>query len=160
MPTPGSAGAPTSFTGTDGRALLSFFKRLEVCFEDAGVTAAEAKVRYVPRYMVERLQDWVEGLDGFEDGNYDRLKEAILEQYGHPDQGPRYSREDLVKVVDQQLAVPVKMKEELYARAIAFDTIANPLLEDQVATEREINKAYFQTIPEEYREEIQRQLKL
>lgn len=147
MPIVGTPGAPLMFTGTDGRALLPFFATLEKCFQAAGVQSGAEKVAFVPDYVHERLKEWVEFLDGYEKGDYDQLKREIYEGFGNPQNRPRYRREDLLAVIEEQRTRPLRTREELYLRAVHFETIANPLLEAGQVTDIEVNKAYFRTLP-------------
>ncbi|KIM21641.1 hypothetical protein M408DRAFT_47387, partial [Serendipita vermifera MAFF 305830] len=147
MPIVGTPGAPLMFTGTNGRALLSFFATLEKCFRAAGIHTGAEKVVLVPDYVQDRLREWVEGLGGYKKGDYEQLKTEIYSRFGNPQNQPRYRREDLFAVIEEQQAKPLKTVEELYLCAVHFEAIANPLLEAGKVTDVEVNRAYFRTLP-------------
>lgn len=147
MPTPGTAGAPTTFTGVEEKALLTFFPRLERCFEEAGIVSNAERAAPVAEYVSDKIVDFVKNLDGYKGRNYQQLKAEMYAAWGNPQMGARYTRDDLTKVVNDQITQPMMTRKELLQCAIAFKTIAQPLIDDGQMTEMDVNKAYFRMLP-------------
>jgi hypothetical protein len=80
--------------------------------------------------------------------------------WGNPQTGARYTRDDLTKLVNDQIAQPTTTRKELLQRAIAFETIAQPLIDDSRMTEMDINKAYFRTLPVELGKKVHDALRI
>jgi hypothetical protein len=91
MPTLGTGGAPTTFTGAEEKALLMFFPHLERCFDKAGVVDDADKTTYVMEYVSDKIVDFVKNLDGYKTQNYDQLKTEMYAAWGNPQTGARYT---------------------------------------------------------------------
>ncbi|CAG8603394.1 9585_t:CDS:2, partial [Acaulospora colombiana] len=102
---------------------------------------------------------WVKGLNGVKTRDYDEAKEEMLKYFGSPHERPRYTMNDLLTLVSKQAGTPLENAHDLNLRCIKFDVIANHLLANQRVTEEFLDRQFFLSIPEEWRDPAQLQLK-
>ena len=154
MPPPGSLGAPAIFDGTKPAELPTFFKNLEECFDEAGITEDAAKVKLTARYTMSRAREWIEHHEAFECPNYNELKTALLAAFDNPQRKVEYTSEDLNALVKIHQRQDVRTLEELCARDMEFDLVTKSLIRRSLISDDIRDRRYFESFSDNWKDKL------
>ena len=98
MPIPGSKAAPKKFKG-DFTEVKKFIKHYEKLCDYNQVTADKDRCETISQYTSRHVTEFIEGLDSYENSDWNALKADILKYYDADLDTKRYKRQDLVSYV-------------------------------------------------------------
>jgi mannosyltransferase OCH1-like enzyme len=98
MPIPGSKAAPKKFKG-DFTEVKKFIKHYKKLCDYNQVTSDKDRCETVSQYTSHHVTEFIEGLDSYENLDWNALKADILKYYDADLDTKYYKRQDLVSYV-------------------------------------------------------------
>ncbi|KAG1804190.1 uncharacterized protein BJ212DRAFT_1304399 [Suillus subaureus] len=98
MPIPGSKAAPKKFKG-DFTEVKKFIKHYKKLCDYNQVTSNKDRCETVTQYTSHHVTEFIEGLDSYENSDWDALKADILKYYDADLDTKHYKRKDLLSYV-------------------------------------------------------------
>lgn len=145
----------------DGKAhnLRHFIEEFDIHADGCCLTGAEM-ARQVCKYTTPDIHDLWEVLPGYQEADYDSLKENISDCYPEAQETRRYAVRDLKDIVDEYVDWPLRSETDLADYYRTFKAVALGLLNQGDLSTNEVNKAYWFGLHDSTRDMIERKLEV